>query len=233
MHNQKGNEYYFTAANVDAMYTNCVYFMENVVGYPWIIEEISSSEKYYYLDDTKKIGFAVYKTTATTTTGIYVLCGGAKSTKSLMSLYGAGNTYFLYSHVSSGEDVVYIGCYNTANKYLGYVAAKDVENNWCVLYADSAKGYIATHNGVIDLNYNLGFSNYSDYINCYFSIAKAANGITGAEFGGLYSVLSCPIAPANDVTSGAQSVYIEADGKTYRLVALNKNYITLAFPVSD
>lgn len=235
-HNLKGNEYVYASTTIDVVYNNCKYFMENVVGYPWVIEDMGDTECRFYLDESKTIGFAVYKNSGDT--GIYVLKGTTKSTKiklkaASLSSYGYYN-HWLYSHVSEKEDVIYLGSYgyNNSAYYYGFVAAKDGNGKWSILYSENNTGYIAdeTH---IDINTKLSSTNTYNYINSTYAIMKCPNVLSGTEYNELYYVASSPTKPQTSSTQGAQSLFIAAEGKTYRLVPLWLDYIALAFPVSD
>ena len=60
-HSLKGKSVSFIPSTVDVFYDRILDFMENVIGFPWIIEEVSTTEKRYFLDEDKKIGFTAIK----------------------------------------------------------------------------------------------------------------------------------------------------------------------------
>lgn len=235
-HNLKGNEYVYASTTEAVCFEKCKYFMENVVGYPWVIEDIGEKECRYYLDDSKTIGFSVYKNGGDT--GICVLEGTTISTKTklkpaYLSSYGYYK-HWLYSHVSEKENVIYLGSYAYYNSayYYGFVAAKDGNGKWSILYSEGNRGYIADETN-IDMNTKLSSTNTYDYLNSTYAIMKCPNVLSGTEYNELYYVASSPTKPQTSSTQGAQSLFIAAEGKTYRLVPLWLDYVVLGFPVSD
>ena len=231
-HSLKGKSVSFIPSTVDVFYDGILDFMENVIGFPWIIEEVSTTEKRYFLDEDKKIGFTAIKGNAVSNSGLYVFSGGNKVTNS--TIYSSTNTLkqYLYGQVSAAENTVYIGSMCTANYINGAVAAKDESGKWSILYSNSLTGLIATESFNAQ-NCKLSDSKNYDYNGSSYSLTKAPNGISGTEFKELYWVAFCPARPSIDINTGLQEIYVTAEGKTYRLVPLYKDYIVLGFPVSD
>jgi hypothetical protein len=234
-HNLKGSSYYCNkiSSGID-VFNECKYFMENIVGFPWVVEKVNDTEFIYYLDDTKTIGFKVLYDGSDF--GIYVLSRTTKSKKSIIApIAYYGPYYWLYSHVSAGENAIYIGslCYYSSNKKInGIVAAKDDNDKWSILYSSDSCGYIADEND-IDVATKIAFNKIYDGINSYYSFVKCPNILSGKEYKELYLATSCPARPIYNDNDGLQELYASADGKTYRLVPLYGDYIQLAFPVSD
>ncbi|MGN0618565.1 MAG: hypothetical protein ACI4J7_06055 [Ruminiclostridium sp.] len=231
-HSLKGKSVAFFPSTVDVFYAGILDFMENVIGFPWVIEEVSDTEKRYYLDDSRKIGFTAIKGTAVSNSGLYVFSNGNKATNPTIYANSATIKLYIYGQVSSGENTVYICGFNTANYINGAVAAKDESEKWSVLYSNNNVGYIANEN-YINLNCKLADTKNYDFNGSSYSLVKAPNGISGVEFKELYWVPFCPAKPSIDINTGLQEIYVTAEGKTYRLVPLYKDYIVLGLPVSD
>lgn len=232
MHTLKGKSVNFKPTSADVVYSGITDFMENVIGFPWVIEEVSASEKRYFLDEGKKIGFAAVKGTNYSDTKLYVFSNGNKATVPTIFANNNGGNLFIYGQVSSGENAVYIGSVNTLNFTSGAVAAKDESGKWSVLYTNSNTGYIADENN-LNLNCRLTDTRNYDFNGSSYAFMKAPNGITGTEFKELYWVAFCPTKPSINVNTGMQEIYVAAEGKTYRLVPLYQDYVVLGFPVSD
>lgn len=247
MHNLKGIDYEFYSSHASQTISYDNNFMKNMTGYPWVIEEISSSEIIYYLDDSKTLGFTVYDSGSYTTSGIFVTRNGVRAKNQVMFAhdYGSGIKQMLHFHVSENEDVVFLGWsyFGTEPYSHGIIAAKGADGNWAMLYSagTSSNSFIYTQQTDIEKMDRAcrlgvtGYNNYGQQLNpdSFFSIVKCPNVFSGKEFNSLYLVIQSPIVLQLDEKAGLGKVFVEVNGKTLRLVGLSGKYPNFGFPVSD
>lgn len=243
-----GVEHSFFPSSADVIYSEMCNFMENVTGYPWVVEEVSAKEKIYYIDDSRNIGFSVYNSSNASSTGIFVVKNGQRSTlHSFISSRNANASYrcFLYFALSEDDNVIYISSYygySATQLSFGAIAAKDMNDNWAILYnSNKSQTYdtmLQCDSTKIDRSVRLGVCGSNIHGNpynpdSYFSFAKCPNVFAGVEFKSLYLVLSSPATATMESNVGIGKVFATVDGKTLRLVPLYGGYVAFAFPVSE
>lgn len=244
-----GVEHSFFPSSLDVVYSEMCYFMENVTGYPWVVEEVSAKEKIYYIDDSRNIGLSVYNTGNYNTAGIYITKDGVRSTAQLPVMpktTGTQNKYYLYFAQSDNNDVFYLAsCISsnaTSHMSMGVVAAKDINDNWAIFYNSSQSPFYDTvfqcDKDKIDRAVKIGVCGGVKQGNpynpdSYFSFVKCPNVFAGVEFKSLYLVLSSPTAATIEQYVGLGKVFATVEGKTLRLVPLYGGYVAFAFPVSE